>query len=162
MPTHSLPSRPNSRRNFLRAGVTAGLATVVHPALGSARVVDRPPAPVDAQSRSLAGDFELDEITIDGLQKAFESGQYSSRSVTEKYLSRIHDIDKTGPMLNAVIELNPDALQIAEALDKERQIQRSARATSRHSGPHQGQHRHRGPDEYNGRIARPAGIASSE
>ncbi len=121
MPTHSLPSRPNSRRNFLRAGVTAGLATVVHPALGSARVVDRPPAPVDAQSRSLAGDFELDEITIDGLQKALESGQYSSRSVTGKYLSRIHEIDKTGPMLNAVIELNPDALQIAEALDKERQ-----------------------------------------
>ncbi len=65
-------------------------------------------------------DFELDEITIDGAQKAFQSGQYSSRSLTEKYLQRIGEIDKAGPMVNSVIELNPDALQIADALDRER------------------------------------------
>ncbi|HEV3303279.1 MAG TPA: amidase, partial [Planctomycetaceae bacterium] len=65
-------------------------------------------------------DFELDEITIDDLQKAFQSGQYSSRSLSEKYLARIAEIDKAGPRVNAVIELNPDALQIADALDQER------------------------------------------
>jgi amidase len=64
--------------------------------------------------------FELDEITIDAVQKAFESGQYSSRSLTEKYLKRIAEIDKAGPKINSVIELNPDALRIAETLDQER------------------------------------------
>ncbi len=49
-----------------------------------------------------------------------QSGQYSSRSLTEKYLARIYEIDQGGPMLQAVIEINPDALQIAEALDQER------------------------------------------
>ena len=48
------------------------------------------------------------------------SGKYTSRALTEKYLARIDEIDKRGPMLNSVIELNPDALAIAESLDKER------------------------------------------
>jgi amidase len=75
------------------------------------------PAPVAGHFER---DFELDEITIDDLQKAFQSGQYSCRSLTEKYLARIQEIDKAGPMLNSVIELNPDALSIADALDQER------------------------------------------
>ena len=41
------------------------------------------------------------------------------RTLTEKYLARIHEIDKTGPTLNSVIELNPDAEKIADALDQE-------------------------------------------
>jgi amidase len=120
-------SNSNSRRNFLRAGMTATLATAAYPALGSARVVDPAPALGPAGQnveqnfeRNFKKDFELDEITIDDLQKAFQSGQYSSRSLTEKYLARIAEIDKAGPMVNAVIELNPDALQIADALDQER------------------------------------------
>ncbi len=98
-------------------------ATVAYPALGAARVADPVPAPgpgVQNVERNFKKDFELDEITIDDLQKAFQSGQYSSRSLTEKYLARIAEIDKAGPMVNAVIELNPDALQIADALDQER------------------------------------------
>jgi amidase len=118
MSTHSLPSKYNSRRNFLRAAVTASLATVAYPALGSARVFDPAPTPMPAVKK-FEKDFELDETTIGDLQKAFESGQYSSRSVTEKYLARIHEIDKAGPMLNSIIELNPEALQIADALDQE-------------------------------------------
>jgi amidase len=114
-----LPPKYNSRRNFLRTGVTATLATATYPALGSARVVDPAPAPAPAVS-DFKSDFELDEITIDDLQKAFQSGQYSSRSVTEKYLARIQEIDKAGPGVNSIIELNPDALQIAGALDHER------------------------------------------
>ncbi len=116
-------SNSNSRRNFLRAGMVTTLATVAYPALGAARVADPVPAPgpgVQNVERNFKKDFELDEITIDDLQKAFQSGQYSSRSLTEKYLARIAEIDKAGPMVNAVIELNPDALQIADALDQER------------------------------------------
>ncbi len=49
-----------------------------------------------------------------------QSKEYTSRSISELYLKRIDDIDKNGPKLNAVIELNPDALDIADAMDKER------------------------------------------
>jgi amidase len=64
--------------------------------------------------------FELDEITIGELQDAMKSGKFSARAIAEKYLERIAAIDKSGPMVNSVIETNPDALEIAEALDKER------------------------------------------
>ena len=121
MSNQSLSSKPNSRRAFLssglRAGVTATLATATYPALSSARVADPAPAPA---AGNFERDFELDEITIDAAQKAFQSGQYSSRSLTAKYLQRIGEIDKAGPMVNSVIEINPDALQIADALDRER------------------------------------------
>src|SRR5687767_10102489 len=54
-------------------------------------------------------DFELNEITIDALQEAMNSGKYTSRSITSLYLDRIESVDKKIPALNAVIELNPDA-----------------------------------------------------
>jgi amidase len=120
MSIDSLPPKYNSRRNFLRAGVTATLATAAYPALGAARVVDPVSPPAAVIDANFKKDFELDEITIDDLQKAFLSGQYSSRSLAEKYLARIQEIDKAGPMVNSVIELNPEALQIADALDLER------------------------------------------
>ncbi len=71
----------------------------------------RPPA---------VGSFELDEKTIADLQEGMKSGGLSARSITEKYLSRIVAIDKVGPRLNSVIEINPDALTIADTLDLER------------------------------------------
>jgi amidase len=108
------PVKMTSRRNFLHAA-TLTTAAATYPALGSARALDTSPADEKFQR-----DFELDEITIDGLQNALATGQYSSRSLTEKYLARIHEIDKSGPMLNAVIELNPGALDIADSLDQER------------------------------------------
>ena len=49
-----------------------------------------------------------------------KSGKYTALSLTEKYLARIEEIDRNGPKLNSVMEINPDALPIAEALDKER------------------------------------------
>jgi amidase len=117
MSAPSLPPECNSRRNFLRTGMTATIATAAYPALGSARILAPAPAPTVTITIK---DFELDEITVDDLQKAFHSGQHSSRSVTEKYLARIQEIDQAGPMVNSVIELNPEALQIADALDQER------------------------------------------
>lgn len=64
--------------------------------------------------------FELDEITVTELQAGMASGKYTAHSIAEKYLARIEEIDKQGPALNSVIEVNADALAIADALDKER------------------------------------------
>ncbi|OGU27310.1 MAG: amidase, partial [Ignavibacteria bacterium GWA2_54_16] len=61
-----------------------------------------------------------DEITIADLQKGMAAGKYTARSITQKYLARVAAIDKKGPSLNSIIELNPDALKIADELDKER------------------------------------------
>lgn len=65
-------------------------------------------------------DFALNEVTIDELQKKMHSGELTSRSITQMYLDRIAAIDKNGVALNSVIELNPDAITIADAMDKER------------------------------------------
>ncbi len=65
--------------------------------------------------------FELDELTISDLRDGMKSGKYTARSIIEKYLERIAEMDKQGPSLHALIEVNPDALSIAEELDKERQ-----------------------------------------
>lgn len=62
----------------------------------------------------------LPEWTITDLNEKMESGELTSRQVTELYLLRIAAVDKGGPYINSVIELNPDALDIADGLDKER------------------------------------------
>jgi amidase len=49
-----------------------------------------------------------------------KSGKFTARSLVEKYSARIEEIDKQGPSVNAIIELNPDALAIADSLDRER------------------------------------------
>src|SRR5258706_5970848 len=62
----------------------------------------------------------LPEWTIADLNEKMESGELTARQVTELYLQRIAAVDKGGPYINSVIELNPDALEIADGLDKER------------------------------------------
>ena len=64
--------------------------------------------------------FELDELSITDLQQGLASGKYTSKSLVRKYLGRIEDIDKSGPAINSVIEINPEAEAIAETLDRER------------------------------------------
>lgn len=61
----------------------------------------------------------LEEMTISQLKKGYAEGKYTIREVVSTYLERIDEIDRNGPGLNSVIVVNPDALQIAEALDKE-------------------------------------------
>ena len=61
----------------------------------------------------------LEEITITQLQQGYKDGKYTIAEVVSAYLDRIIAIDKNGPELNSVIEINPDALQIAAELDKE-------------------------------------------
>ncbi len=65
-------------------------------------------------------EINLDELTIADLQKKMQDGELTSKAITEFFLKKIDQIDKKGPAINAVIELNSDALSIAEQLDKER------------------------------------------
>jgi amidase len=102
------------RRQFLETG-----------ALGCALAISKPASLFAASSSPelqpiAPKDFDLEELTISDLQAGMQSGKYTSRQLVKKYLDRIDDIDKDGPKLNSVIEVNPDAMTIAEALDRER------------------------------------------
>ena len=113
-----LPSSP-PRRSFLQRSVLGGISTALLPALSGARTLAATaPAPE-------VPPFELDEITIADLQAGLSSGKYTARSISEKYLARIEAIDKQGPAIASVIELNPDALAMAEATDRERKDKRT-------------------------------------
>ena len=74
----------------------------------------------DNDTAPFTDDFVLNEVTIGELQKKMQSGQYTSAAITQLYVDRIQAIDKKGPHLNAVIEINPDALTMAQAMDQER------------------------------------------
>ena len=120
---HSDPSgkTPSSaRREFIRTSLLGASAIVS--ATNAAPLIARDlrlKSPASAPAANIPT-FELDETTISELQEAMKSGKLTSRAITEKYLARIDQIDKQGPAINAIIELNPDALSIADALDKER------------------------------------------
>ena len=104
-----------NRRDFLKAGLSAGAFASVIPFLpGNESARTSPPASPDVPS------FELDEVAIAELGEGMQSGKYTARSIAEQYLDRIQAVDKEGPSLNSVIDMNPDALAIADGLDKER------------------------------------------
>lgn len=108
------PRRFN-RRAFIKTGLAAPVVAAAFPMLAATDQVTAAPLPEPTVKK-----FELDEITIADLQKGMISGKYTARSIAEKYIARISEIDKKGPALNSIIELNPDALAIAAGLDKER------------------------------------------
>ncbi len=62
----------------------------------------------------------MKEYTIDEIQELMKKGELTAKKLTEDYFERINEIDKKGPKLNSIIEINPDALDIAEKLDEER------------------------------------------
>lgn len=108
------------RRAFLTntSLAVAGLTTTL---LVTSSCTDKKTEPVAATKTDTAEDtFELNEITLTELQDKMDKGTYTSEQITQLYLDRIEAIDKNGPKLNAVIEINPDALEIAKAMDKER------------------------------------------
>src|SRR6266481_6008517 len=122
------------RRGFLRTTLIGGAAAIspaLYPALSAARSnAQGTPAPRSAQASQPTPapevkSFELDEVTISDLQDGMKSGKFTARSLVEKYSQRIDDIDKHGPTINSVLELNPDALSIADALDRERKAKGS-------------------------------------
>lgn len=67
-----------------------------------------------------AAEFNLQTATIEDINKAFDSGALTSEKLVQLYLNRIAAYDKKGPNINAIITLNPKALEIARALDAER------------------------------------------
>ena len=71
-------------------------------------------------SAAVSGAFPLQESTLAALAARMRSGETDARAATAAYLERIAALDRAGPMLRAVIEVNPDALDIAAALDRER------------------------------------------
>lgn len=73
---------------------------------------------MDLKEASTAG--WLVEATVSRLQAAMSAGDLTSREIVEGYLLRIAEFNKSGPGLNAILEVNPEALQIAEGLDAER------------------------------------------
>jgi amidase len=104
---------PN-RRRFLQASLLTGVAAATFSVAESATAAAAP------ETVGKVKPFELDEITLTELQEGLQTGKFTARSLTEKYLARIEAIDKQGPAVNSIIEINPDALAIADALDKER------------------------------------------
>jgi amidase len=101
-----------SRRKFLGSAAALGAASVVSPAFAERQGLREQTGRVQP--------FELDEISVVALQDGMNSGKFTAHSIAQKYLHRIAEIDKQGPAINAVIELNPDALSIADSLDEER------------------------------------------
>ncbi|MBV8856624.1 MAG: amidase [Acidobacteria bacterium] len=109
------------RREFVCASLVGGLGA----ALGGFKH--------EAAARTLArlagepqggGRFDWEELTVRDAQAAMASGRLSARRLTEMYLERIERIDRRGPALNSVIETNPDALAVADSLDRERKAGR--------------------------------------
>ena len=98
----------------MKTGIAGGIAAVTLPSLTFAEKSIKQFIPLAATTP-----FELDEVTIDDLSSGFKSGKYTVRAVVEKYIKRINEIDKNGPAINSVIQVNPDALKIADELDKE-------------------------------------------
>lgn len=104
------------RRDFIKIGGIGSAAALLTdlPILGANPEAGKGSGGSSAQSAA------LEEASITQLQKKMESGQLTSKDLTKFYLDRIQKIDKQGPALNSILEINPDALTIAEALDNER------------------------------------------
>jgi amidase len=117
----TMTSDAMNRRAFVVSSVVGGALAVADAALPrrASAISVRPVAPVPA-AMTAPDDFALAEITIDKLQQAMQSGKYTARSIAEMYLARIDALDQRGPTVNAIIELNPEALAIADMLDAER------------------------------------------
>jgi amidase len=110
------------RRDFVRVSALAGVALGGKPLFGE--TLPGEAAPKVLKRRFDAAPFELEETTIGELQAAMASGRMTARSITKLYLDRIAELDKKGPTLRHVIEVNPDALAIADSLDRERKAGR--------------------------------------
>lgn len=105
------------RRSFLTTATlaSAGLTTLLVTGCTTSTKKNEDLPPVEDSSEV----FELDEESIGSLREKLTSGKYTSEQIVQMYLKRIEAIDKNGPKLNSVIEINPDAIAIAVAMDKE-------------------------------------------
>jgi amidase len=100
-----------NRRSFLRYGLIGGAGVALaRPALARG----------GSSAAASSSSFELAEATVAQLQEGMKRGKWTARSIVADYLKRIGEVDRRGPAINSIIELNPDAPAIADALDRER------------------------------------------
>jgi amidase len=108
-----------TRRAFVGTGVLGGALAAAGPLLpgdgaGGAE------ARAAALPAVVPPPFELEEATLAELRQGLESGRHTARSLVEAYQARIEALDRRGPALRFLLEENPQALEIADALDAER------------------------------------------
>jgi amidase len=113
------PARGLTRRHLLGAGAAMG-ALVVTPGLAVAGAPADPPAVGGAAAGGVPGTDLVTEVGLRSLQSALGSGSVTSRDLVNAYLARIAALDRQGSSLHAVLEINPEALAQAEAMDAER------------------------------------------
>jgi amidase len=101
------------RRDFFKTTVIGGAVLTV-PTLASCAL-----EPEKQKFEKWKVDFEYDELTIAQFHEKLKKGELSVRRLTDLYLQRINALDKSGPQLNAVIEINPEAQMIADERDEE-------------------------------------------
>jgi amidase len=115
-----------TRRAFMQMAAATGAASVVGGGMTNVADAadaknatnDSPRGPADA--RVTVPDFPLAEVSLAQLRADLDSGKYTARALVEQYTARIEAMDRRGPTLRHVLEVNPDAVQIAQQLDAER------------------------------------------
>jgi amidase len=105
-----------SRRDLLRGGAAAAVAAAAGGGTGWASGS----ASSGTGAAVALPAFELEEATLADLQAAMNSGHHTAISLVEAYLTRIEAVDRAGPTLRSILEVNPDAPAIAARLDAER------------------------------------------
>jgi amidase len=108
------------RREFFRHGAVGGAALLAAGKGARSFPLSNLRSDEEPSHGGDDADFDLEEATIVQLQRDMASGKRTARSITEQYLARIESLDRRGPTLRHVLETNPDALSIADALDRER------------------------------------------
>jgi len=102
------------RRSFLNQSMLAALSVALVPTV-SCKFNSKE----DKADKTFTEGADVSELTISEIQQKVKSGVLTYVALTQTYLKRIAELDEAGPSLNAVIEINPDALAIAEKMDKE-------------------------------------------
>ena len=74
---------------------------------------------LNKEKPAFTDDFSFEKMTVVDLQKKYTDGTYTIEEITQKYLDRINAIENDGPRLNSIIQVNPDAIAIAQRLDQE-------------------------------------------
>lgn len=114
-------SRRLSRRSFLGWTALAAASPVLLPDGAAAASIERDRLMTTSNSAAIANDVV--EATIADLQARMVAGTLTARELVLQYVARINGLDQSGPTLRSVLELNPDVLAIADALDAERRAQ---------------------------------------
>ena len=107
------------RRDFVKYAAMGSGAIALNPLAACSPDASKKEAA--STPSTISTDTDLDEETIESLRNLMETGDITSEEIVQKYLDRIHEIDYRGPELRSVIEINPDALEIAREMDKERE-----------------------------------------